>query len=38
MFGKGGVRRHLVKVLFLSSLSLGPLGVEVSTDLGKGIL
>jgi hypothetical protein len=32
------VSHHLVKVLFLSSLSLGLLGIEVGTDLGKGIL
>jgi hypothetical protein len=33
-----GVSCHLVKVLFLSSLGLGLLCIEVGTDLGKGFL
>jgi hypothetical protein len=34
----GNVSHHLVEVLFLSSIGLGPLHVEVSTDLGKAFL
>jgi hypothetical protein len=32
------VLRHLAKVLLLNSLSLGPLLVKRSADLGKGLL
>jgi hypothetical protein len=38
VLGTGGVSRHHVEVLFLSSLGLGPLCVKVGTDLGKGSL
>jgi hypothetical protein len=32
----GSVSLHLVKVLFLSSLGLGPFGIEVGINLGEG--
>jgi hypothetical protein len=38
VFSTGGVSRHLLEVLFLGCLGLGPLCVEVGTDLGKGFL
>jgi hypothetical protein len=34
----GGVSHHLVEVLFLCSLGLGLLCIEVGTDLGEGFL
>jgi hypothetical protein len=34
----GSVSLHLVEVLLSSSLSLGPLGIEVGTNLGEGFL
>jgi hypothetical protein len=38
VFSMSGVSRHLLKALFPSSLGLGPLRVEVGTDLAKGYL
>jgi hypothetical protein len=38
VLGAGGVHLHLVEVLFLSSPSLCPFGVEVDADLNQGFL
>jgi hypothetical protein len=38
VFAASGVSHHLVKVLFLSSLRRGPLGIEIGTNLGMGVL
>jgi hypothetical protein len=38
VFGAGSVSCHLIRVLFLGSLGLGPLGIEVGADLGEGFL
>jgi hypothetical protein len=38
VFSMGDVSHHLLEVLCLSSLGLGPPRVKVSTDLGKGFL
>jgi hypothetical protein len=38
VFSVGGVSHHPLEVLFLRSLGLGPLFIEVGTNLGKGFL
>jgi hypothetical protein len=38
MLSTGGMSHHLIEVLFLSNLGLGPLQVEVGANLGKGPL